>query len=210
MKPRQLGLRMFFATACAAVICLCGGNGAVAQVTGGAVRPAVNPAQSVATVTLRDGTLLKGRVSSLQNGLIRLETRQLGTLNVPVSSVQSIVYSNSGAGSGNGRGRRLNGAGRRSTSMGGTTGRGNGRTQINGADLQGLMQFIAASPELMQSVTALQEDPEIQAVVRDPAIQRAVQSGNLMQLMKNPKILSLLRNRKLKALSQRIARQYKR
>ncbi|NOY80137.1 MAG: hypothetical protein GXP31_03935 [Kiritimatiellaeota bacterium] len=169
-----------------------------------------------AVVTLRDGTRLVGRISSLKNGLISVETEQLGTMTVPTAAVESIVFSPP-----NLTGRR------RAVDSGATRTRGAGRglrsnrpavrptapslhVKAAGMDIQGLMQAITGDPDIMRSITALQEDPDIQAVLRDPEIQRAVQSGNLLQLMKDPKIIKLLGNKKIQDVSRRIVKGRKR
>ncbi len=168
-----------------------------------------------AVVTLRDGTRLVGRISSMQNGLISLETEQLGTVTVPAAAVESVIFSSTAID------RRRSGSAVGVGSRGGNPVPRPGRTAGQAAaptlsataaapDLQGLMQAISGDPDIMRSISALQQDPDIQAVIRDPAIQRAVQSGNLLQLMKDPKIIKLLENRKIQDVSRRIVNGRKR
>jgi len=60
------------------------------------------------------------------------------------------------------------------------------------ASVEGLKERMLKDEGIMTLIRAMQEDPEMQAILRDPATVSAVQSGDIGALMNNPAFLKLL------------------
>ncbi|SJZ36796.1 protein of unknown function [Trichlorobacter thiogenes] len=56
----------------------------------------------------------------------------------------------------------------------------------------------------MEQIRALQNDPEMQALLSDPNVIRAVQSGDYSVLVNNPSFLRLLNNPRVKEIGKRM------
>ena len=67
-------------------------------------------------------------------------------------------------------------------------------------DVQQLQTRLAQDPAALQSITSLQSDPQIQAILSDPAILKAIQEGDYVSLLGNPKIQALENNEQVKQL----------
>ncbi len=57
---------------------------------------------------------------------------------------------------------------------------------------------------IMALVNALQNDPQMQALLGDPAILRAIQAMDVGTLMNNPDFLKLLTNPRVQEIEQRM------
>lgn len=57
---------------------------------------------------------------------------------------------------------------------------------------------------IMALIRAMQNDPEMQALLSDPAIIRAVQAGDIGTLINNPDFLKLLNNPRVREIEKRI------
>lgn len=123
------------------------------------------PSAASSRIELVDGTAIYGDVVSASNGNYTIRSSTLGQIEVPESSIRSI---------------RPDG--------------GSDSGSALSAQLQPIQQQIASSPELMQMVTALQSDPELQAAINDPEFMQLIMSGNLETLQGDPRILRLLAN----------------
>lgn len=56
----------------------------------------------------------------------------------------------------------------------------------------------------MNSIRALQNDPDMQAILADPEIMQAVQSFDLTALRNNPKIIKLMQNSKIQSIQGKV------
>ena len=56
----------------------------------------------------------------------------------------------------------------------------------------------------MEQIRALQNDPEMQALLSNPDVIRAVQSGDYSVLVTNPAFLRLLNNPRVKEIGKRM------
>ena len=66
--------------------------------------------------------------------------------------------------------------------------------QASQSAVQSLQSSITSDPGMMASILALQNDPDMQAVLSDPELMRAIQSFDLEALQNNPKIQQLMNN----------------
>lgn len=80
-------------------------------------------------------------------------------------------------------------------------------TSQNGVDpsqVEGLKQRMMNDQGIMALITAMQGDPEMQAILNDPAVMAAVQAGDVNTLMKNPTFMKLLNNPRVKQIEKRL------
>ena len=134
-----------------------------------------------ATVVLGDGTMIKGDVIALQDGVYTIATAAVGTLHVRKQEVRSIDETDkAGAKSGVGVGTDAS------------------SPEID--PLDAAKSRIAEDPRLLAMVAALQNDPAVLAVLADPEIAKAIAAGDYVGLMNNPKIIGLMANEKVRAI----------
>jgi hypothetical protein len=145
------------------------------------------------SITLKDGSVIRGELVSFENGLYTVKTDNLGQLILSEANVVSVV----------------------NTALAGTV------PQPQVAQAQAPMQQgdfsnqvanmqsqIMANPQTMQSIMAMAEDPEIAAMFSDPAfvqqLTAAMSGGNPEALASDPRIQKLMANPKMQALIQQI------
>ena len=141
-------------------------------------------AQTAKVITLKDGSIIKGKVVRLVNGIYTLETSNLGQINVPESTILSIVLP-----------RVMNSQNQQAI----------GSTALQKEQLKNQVQqmqgSILSDPELMGDLQDMVKDKEIQAMLSDPKLLSAILSydpeklqnnQNVQRLMQNPKIQNLM------------------
>lgn len=134
-----------------------------------------------ATVVLRDGTVIKGEVVSLRDGVYTISTDSAGSLQVSKQEVRSIDE----------------------TGESGTepvVGVGPGASSPEADALDAATARIAQDPGLLAMVLALQNDSAVLAVLADPEITAAIAAGDYAELMNNPKIIALMNSEKVRAI----------
>jgi hypothetical protein len=60
-------------------------------------------------------------------------------------------------------------------------------------EVQGLVNEMQGNEDIMPLIRALQDDPEMRALVNDPAVMKAISAGDLGALTANPKFMKLLK-----------------
>jgi len=133
------------------------------------------------TIELKDGSRIEGDIQSIENGVYTVLSRSIGTVHVAQSNIVRIVYSGD-------------------ANAAGPSGKSPTRDEALTSDVQQLQARLAQDPAAMQSITSLQSDPQIQAILSDPAIMKAIQEGDYMSLLGNAKIQALESNEHLKQL----------
>ncbi len=126
-------------------------------------------------IELVDGTSINGEVISMSNGRYVIQSPSLGRIELPQASIRSIE------------------------SASGTT----SSTSAN-AEIQNIQQQIVSSPELLQSVSAMMSDPEIQRVLNDQEFVQLIMSGDLEALKDDPRIHRLMNNPSMQAIMGRV------
>ena len=134
-----------------------------------------------ATVTLRDGTVVHGEIQSMQDDVYTIETDSLGTIHVSKTEVRSIDED----------GEPASAAGLESSTQG---------SSIAAGELDATESKIMQDPKLLAMVLALQNDPDVQAVLADPDITKAVAAGDYTSLLNDPKIIALMHNPKMREI----------
>jgi hypothetical protein len=142
---------------------------------------AFSGASFAATVVLRDGTVIHGEVTSLQDDVYSVETDSLGTIRVRKQEVRSIDD------------------GAEPTSRADFESSTNGSSPRAG-ELDATQSRIMQDPKLLATVLALQDDPDVLAVLADPEITKAMAAGDYAALQNNPKIVALMHNAKMREI----------
>ena len=142
---------------------------------------AFSAASFAATVVLRDGTVIQGDVTSLQDGVYSVETDSIGTIRVRKEEVRSI---DDGAKPASGTSAAV--------SIGGSS--------PGAPELDATTSRIMQDPKLLAAVLALQGDPDVLAVLADPDITKAMAAGDYDALLNNPKFAALMQNAKMREI----------
>jgi len=67
-----------------------------------------------------------------------------------------------------------------------------------------LKERMQQDEEVMALIRAMQNDPEMQALLSDPAIIAAIQAGDISALTSNPDFMKLLNNPGIRAIEQKM------
>jgi len=129
-------------------------------------------------IELTDGSVITGEIVSFSDGVYTIKSNHLGILKIEDSKVRSI---DSGS-------------------------RDSNDSNASFGDLQGLQNLIMSSPDLMNTIMSLQDDPDFKAALQNPEVMRAVSSGDINTLLSNPLFMKLIENPKVKEIAQEVER----
>lgn len=135
------------------------------------------------TIELKDGSRIQGEIQGIENGMYTVLSPSIGTVRIAQSNIARIVYNGDG-----------------SEAPASSPDNAPARNDALTRDVQQMQASLAQDPATLQSIMALQSDPQIQAVLSDPAIARAIQEGDYASLLGNAKIQSLESNEHLQQL----------
>lgn len=136
-------------------------------------------AQSAKVITLKDGSVIKGNVLQLGDGVYTLETGNLGKITVPEAEVVSIAAESA------------------------PTPQDTAGTSLKG-QVQEIQTSLLSDPEVMTEIQNIMQDPEIRGVFSDPAFMQAIMSYNPDQIQQSEKTQYLLQNPKFQSLMEKI------
>ena len=136
-------------------------------------------------IILKDGSRIRGEVVSMQNGLYQVKTESLGLIQLRSPQIESITSFDSSPS------QTVN-----DTNSVGPT--------MSPSALQSIQSSMVSNPGVMSSISELQNDPQMKAVLDDPEIMRAVQNFDLQALSDNPKIKALMNNAKIKRIQRSV------
>jgi len=129
--------------------------------------------------------VITGEIESVQNGIYTFRSPSLGTLSLKESDIRRIEM------------------------PAGSPSRADGETSKPSAasdpQVEALQRRILADDALMNSVTALLDDPQLQAVLKDPEVLDAFRAGDIDALKGNPKFQNLIDDPKVKEITKRLA-----
>ncbi|HBD08438.1 MAG TPA: hypothetical protein DCZ69_09260 [Syntrophobacteraceae bacterium] len=125
----------------------------------------------ISEVELKDGSIVRGEVLSLNDLHCTLRSDSLGTVDIERSRIRAI---------------RMKGSQEAPTaSSGGTQG-------LIKDQVAALQEHMVSDQSSLDSITALQDDPDVREVLEDPDLMKAVASGDMAALSANPKFMKLL------------------
>jgi hypothetical protein len=133
---------------------------------------------------LHDGSVITAEILAVRSGVYTLKSPSLGTVTLDAAKVRAI---------------RLHTVTDTAPAL-------PPQSAVN-AEIQRLQQVIQGDAALMQLITALLGDPEIQTVLADPTVMQAVQSHDLSTLLAHPKVMQLLNHPTLREISKRLTQE---
>ncbi|MBF0478312.1 MAG: hypothetical protein HQL26_02405 [Candidatus Omnitrophica bacterium] len=139
-------------------------------------------------IHLKDGSNIKGQVTSLNNGLYTIKTETLGNLTIKAEDVANI-----------------NNPAIPQTKPAETNPQVL-QNQMNAAspDIKAMQNKILADPNMMQQVQGLINDKEIMNIIQDPEFMKAIMSQNVEAIKDNPKTEELLKNPNMQKMLQQM------
>ena len=137
-------------------------------------------------IILKDGSIIKGTVTKMENGVYTVVSDRLGEMQIndqDIANIQSgndpVLVSDTSSNSGNIQSSNL-------------------KNQV-----QAMQGTILNDPEMMKDIMGLMDDPEIQTLFSDKDFISAVTSMDPNQIQNNPKIQSLMNNPKMRKLLEK-------
>jgi hypothetical protein len=127
-------------------------------------------------IELTDGSMITGEVVSLSGGIYTVRSATLGTLRIEASKIRVI---------------RLQGSAAPSDA---------------GGQVKSFEDKMLGDSEIMETIRAPQNDPDLQNVLQDPEIMKAVQTGDIATLMRNPEFMKLLNKQAVQDINKKLAR----
>ena len=70
-------------------------------------------------------------------------------------------------------------------------------------EFQDIRQHLLTSPETLNMILGLQNDPDVQAVLQDGELMKAIQASDLERLISSPKFMKLVENPKIQEIGKR-------
>jgi hypothetical protein len=133
-------------------------------------------------VILQDGSSVNAEVLSLNNGVYTLRSPALGKFTVSATQVQAIQ------------------------SIRGTSPQAHGATRDTRAEMEQIQSSLLANGDTVKLIMALQNDPDVQAILADGDIMAAIQRGDYESVANNPKIKNLMNKPEMKQITGSVAR----
>ncbi len=127
-------------------------------------------------IELADGSVITGEVVSLSGGIYTVRSATLGTLRIEASKIRVIRLQRSAAPS------------------------------DVGGQAKSLEDKMLGDSEIMDTIRALQNDPDLQKILQDPEIMKALQTGDIDALMSNPKFMMLLNKQAVQDINKKLTR----
>ncbi|MEM9301511.1 MAG: hypothetical protein AAGE01_05340 [Pseudomonadota bacterium] len=148
-----------------------------------------------ATLELRDGSIVKGRILSLSDGVYRVRTDSLGIVTIEESQVYSVLR-------GDAQGASPRSPATPAPRTAPTT--VPGASAATGVDVSALQKSMVQSPQVMALVRELQNDPELVAAMSDPEFMRLIAAGDLAALRANPRMQTILNNPSIRRIIEQM------
>ena len=139
----------------------------------------------ISEVELIDGSVISGEIVSFRDGIYKLKSGILGTIEINESKISLI----------------------RLKSCGKTTGDpvSPSNTSINN-ELQSLQKSLMYNQEIMKLILSLQNDPDIQELLQDSVIMNAVNSGDINALISNPKFMKIMEKTTIQQIQNEVTK----
>jgi hypothetical protein len=145
-------------------------------------------AQSTKTITLRDGTQIKGEVTSLQNGIYTIHSPTLGILDIQEADIDSITSDN----------HILAAPALQQTAPQHAGPAVNQNPlMLQAQQMQGqLMQ----DPAVRERAERMANDPRMQELLTDPSVMQDILSGDPERIQNNPNLQEILEDPEMQSL----------
>ena len=146
------------------------------------------------TITLQDGSQVKGHVVSLENGVYVVQTPSMGEVRISDSKIAAIT----------------SGAAVTPEQLQQAQQPAQAETPSNltaTPEFQAIQAKVMSNPDVISDIQKLLQDPAVMSVMSDPGFIAAVQSGNTASLQSDPRLKRLSENPQIQALIQKIQSQ---
>jgi hypothetical protein len=140
------------------------------------------------TVVLKDGSVIKGNVVKMENGVYTVSSEHLGQIEIKDTDIAGIQSSNAPIIIDN-----------NNTAAANASQTGDIKNQVNA-----LQSSIISDPEMMKDIAKLLDDPAILSLLSDQSFVNDVMSMDKSKLENNPKINQMMSNPKVKELIEKI------
>ena len=170
MKNKNLLVRGCLIGALAAGVVLLPGHPAAAQTA------AEIPQQ---TITLKDGSQIKGQVIAVEGAQYIIQTKDLGRVQIPADKVLSLTQTAAGSGT-------------TPLQTGGTAATPAQQQLLN--QIQPLQNQLLSDPQISAMLQDLISDPEVVKLLQDPGLMKDLMTMDPAVIQANPAMQKLLQN----------------
>ncbi len=132
-------------------------------------------------VELNDGSIISGEIVSLKDGVYTIYSNQLGTLEISHSNIRAIHSE---------------------TSHLLTDKEINPQIPSIATGLQALQGLIMNSPETLETLLSLRNNPDVQATLQDQKVMDAVKAGDLSALIAHPIFGKIVKDQRMKKVTE--------
>jgi hypothetical protein len=143
------------------------------------------------TITLKDGSKVKGEVVSMSDSEWTIRTSSMGDVHIADKNISSIIDGDVEI--------------KPKTDMPAPAAVTENITA--NPEFKKIQSSIVSDPNVMTDIQALIADPEIMALMSDPGLMATIQSGNTEAIQSNPKLKALSENPKIQAMIEKIKAQ---
>jgi hypothetical protein len=151
-------------------------------------------AAELARFELDDGSVVVGEPVSLVDGVYRIRTPALGEVAVDASRVRRMSRADAAGGAAAGAWGAAPSAAAAADPA----------AAVSAADIEGLQRRLIGDQGVMESIMALQQDPELQAALADPELMGLVMSGNIEALRNHPAFGRLMNHDGIRAIIEQV------
>ncbi len=147
------------------------------------------------TITLQDGTTLKGQVVGFQNGIYTIQTALFGQINLKDSEIVNI-----------GAGPALT---NNPSSQAPTVQPNTQSAETNQLKMQalGVQQQLLSDPDTLMQMQAMLQDPQIMQILNDPEFVKAATNYDLQKIQNDPRTQQLMNNPQMQKLLNKMTNQ---
>jgi type IV secretory pathway VirJ component len=146
-----------------------------------------------AQIELNDGTTIVGVIKGIRNGTYTVESASAGTMTIASSQVHRVSYTGVEVA------QPATVESAESESAAATA-----STVAPALDVNVLTQQLLSSPDMMNMLSELAQDPKMMEIIMDESLMADIASGDLSKLMGSEKIQSLAENETIKAMTQQL------
>jgi hypothetical protein len=129
-------------------------------------------------ITLNDGSVISGEVTSFDGNRYIVKSTSLGTVEIDSSEINVI----------------------KAPPASGNTTRA---PAVSPGELMSMQEQLARDPDIMLLIKNLQQDPQIQAILADPQLMQSVLAGDIQALMNNPDFNALMNNPAIRQIQEK-------
>ena len=147
-------------------------------------------ADNTQTITLKDGSQIKGELISIASGVYTVHTPTMGDIKISSSQVVNITNA-------------------QAMPVSAMPPAANPSSSDNGLNqkIQTAQSRLMADPQMITEIQELMKDPELMQLLTDPSLTQAVLSHDVKSIQNNPKAQALMNNPKMRALMDQMRQQ---